>query len=125
MIEYRITRSRKPTIRLWKVENRRKHLMAEVESRKAELLEEILLRNIPLNVYMKFRDGRVIYTADEENALRLLIALKGIIGLRNFSKVNALLEAVKEMDRSEVFWWYSLHLKLGPKAIRSLRAAYT
>jgi len=125
MIEYRITRSRKPTIRLWKVENRRKHLMAEVEKRKAELLEEILLRNLPLSVYMRFRDGRVIYTTDEENALRLFIALKGVIGLRSFDKVNGLLEAVKEMDRGEVFWWYSLYLKLGPKAILSLRAAYT
>jgi len=124
MIEYRITLSRKPTLRLWKVESKKRKLMAEVEDKKAELVEEIILRNIPLNIYMKYRDGRVIYNTDEENALKLLVALRTIIGLRNFNKVNRLLEAVKEMDRSEVFWWYSLYLKLGLKAIYALRTAY-
>jgi len=124
MIEYRITLSRKPTLRLWKVESKKRTLMAEVEDKKAELVEEIILRNIPLNIYMKFRDGRVIYNTDEENALKILVALKTIIGLRNFNKVDRLLEAVKEMDRSEIFWWYSLYLKLGLKAIRALRTAY-
>jgi len=124
LIEYRVTRSRKPTVRLWRVEDSKRQLMAEVEARKAELLGGILLGNIPMKVYMRFRDGRTICTLDEENALRLFIAMKGVIGLRSMNRVNALLEAVKEMDRGEVFWWYSLYLKLGSKAVRSLRAAY-
>ena len=124
MIDYRITLSKKPTLRLWKADGKKRTLMAEVENRKANLVEEIILRNIPLNIFMKFRDGRVIYNTNEENALKILVALKGIIGLRNFTKVNKILESVNDMDRSEVFWWYSLYLKLGLKAIQALRTAY-
>ena len=124
MIDYRVTLSKKPTLRLWKAEGKKRTLMAEVEKRKAVLVEEIILRNINISIFMKFRDGRVIYNMNEENALKLLIALKTIIGLRNYNKVNKLLEAVKEMDRSEIFWWYSLYLKIGLKAIHALRTAY-
>jgi len=124
MIDYRITLSKKPTLRLWKADGKKRTLMAEVENRKANLVEEIILRNIPLNIFMKFRDGRIIYNTNEENALKILVALKGIIGLRNFTKVNKILESVNDMDRSEIFWWYSLYLKLGLRAIQALRTAY-
>ena len=124
MIDYRITLSKKPTLRLWKAEGKKRTLMAEVENRKANLVEEIILRNIPLNIFMKFRDGRVIYSTNEEYALKIYVALKGISGLRNFNKVTRILESVDNMDRSEIFWWYSLYLKLNLKAIQALRTAY-
>ncbi|MCD6263802.1 hypothetical protein J7L60_05290 [Candidatus Bathyarchaeota archaeon] len=124
MIEYRITLSKKPTLRLWRVEGKKRKLLAEVENKKATLTEEIILRNIPLNTYLKFRDGRIIYTTEEESALKLLIALKGIIGLRDFNRITNILESVNKMERGEIFWWYSLYLKIGHKAIQALRTAY-
>ena len=124
MIEYRITLSRKPTLRLWRAEGKKRRMLAEVENEKASLVVEMILRSLPLEVYMKYRDGRVIYSAEEEAALKLLVALRGIIGLRNRSRVMLILEAVDRMDRGEVYWWYSLYLKLGYKAVQALRIAY-
>lgn len=124
MIEYRITLSRKPTLRLWRAEGKKRRMLAEVENEKASLVVEMILRSLPLEVYMKYRDGRVIYSAEEEAALKLLIALRGIIGLRNRSRIIILLEAVDRMDRGEVYWWYSLYLKLRYKAVQALRIAY-
>lgn len=124
MIEYRITLSRKPTLRLWKVESKKRTLLAKVAGEKAALSREVILRNLSLNTFMKFRDGRIIYQTDEESAIKLLIALRGIIWLRNIRNITKILEAVESMDRGEVFWWYSLYLKLGYKAIQGLRMAY-
>ena len=124
MIEYRITLSRKPTLRLWKVEGKKRTLLAKVAGEKAAHSREVILRNLSLNTYMKFRDGRIIYQTDEESAIKLLIALRSIIWLRSIRKITKVLEAVESMDRGEVFWWYSLYLKLGHKAIQALRTAY-
>lgn len=124
MIEYRITLSRKPTLRLWKAEGKKRWLMAEVENKKAALVEEMILRDIPIEVYMKYRDGRVIYNTNEEYALKVFVALRGITGLRSSNNIDRVLESVGEMDRSEVYWWYSLYLKLGSKAIQAMRTAY-
>ena len=46
---------------------------------------EILLR--PVKNVMMFRDGRVIYWADEESATRLLLALTGLVGLRDEGRI--------------------------------------
>ena len=124
MIEYRITLSRKPTLRLWRAEGKKRRMLAEVENEKASLVVEMILRSLSLEVYMKYRDGRVIYSVEEEAALKLLVALRGIIGLRNRSRVMLILESVDRMDRGEVYWWYSLYLKLGYKAVQALRIAY-
>jgi len=124
MIEYRLTWSKKPTLRLWKVEGKKRTLLAEVSEQKAALAEEILLRNMPLKTTMRFRDGRVIYQIEEESTIRLVIALRGIIGLRDEKRTIKLLETVEKMERGEVYWWYSLYLKLGYKAISALRSAY-
>lgn len=124
IIEYRITLSRKPTIRLWRAEGKKRKLMAEVENHKASLIQEKILPDLQLKILIKFRDGRVVYRTEEESALKLLISMKGIIGLRNFNRVNNILEAIVKMDRGEIYWWYSLHLKLGHRAIAALRNAY-
>ena len=124
MIEYRITLSRKPTLRLWRAEGKKRRMLAEVENEKASLVVEMILRSLPLEVYMKYRDGRVIYSVNEEAALKLLIALRGIIGLRNRSRITQILEATEKMDRGEVYWWYSLYLKRGYKAVQALRVVY-
>lgn len=124
MIEYRITLSRKPTLRLWRAEGKKRRLMAEVENEKASLATEVILRKLPLKVFMKYRDGRVIYSAEEEAALKLLVALRGIIGLRSRSRLTGTLEVVARMDRGEVYWWYSLYLKLGYSAFQAMRVAY-
>lgn len=124
MIEYRITLSRKPTLRLWRAEGKKRRMLAEVENEKASLVVEMILRSLPLEVYMKYRDGRVIYSAEEEAALKLLVALRGIIGLRNRSRITQILEATEKMDRGEVYWWYSLYLKRGYKAVQALRVVY-
>jgi len=47
---------------------------------------------------MKFRDGRIIYQTDEESAIKLLVALRGIIGLRIIGNMTKVLEAVENMD---------------------------
>ena len=99
-------------------------MLAEVENEKASLAAEMILRNLPLNVYMKYRDGRLIYSAEEEAALKLLVALRGIIGLRSRSRITRILEAVDRMDRGEVYWWYSLYLNRGYSAVQALRVAY-
>ena len=124
MIEYRITLSRKPTLRLWRAEGKKRIMLAEVENEKASLVVETILSSLPLEVYMKYRDGRVIYSANEEAALKLLVALRGIIGLRNRSRITQILEATEKMDRGEVYWWYSLYLKKGYKAVQALRLVY-
>lgn len=124
MIEYRITLSRKPTLRLWRAEGKKRRMLAEVENEKASLVVEMILRSLPLEVYMKYRDGRVIYSVNEEAALKLLVALRGIIGLRNRSRITQILEATEKMDRGEVYWWYSLYLKRGYKAVQALRVVY-
>jgi hypothetical protein len=124
MIEYRVTLSRKPTIRVWRVESKRKKQLAEVSKKKAELVKEILLRDIPLKTIMRFRDGRLIAETDEDNAVKLLIGLRAVIGLRDWRKIPKVLEAVSGMDRGEIYWWHSLYLKLGARAIRALRTAY-
>lgn len=124
MIEYRLTWSKKPTLRLWKVEGKNRRLLAEVTRRKAKLAEETVIRSASLKTIMKFRDGRVIYQTEEETAIRIMIALRSIIGIRKEIHAVKLLETVEKMDRGEVYWWYSLCLKLGHKAISALRSAY-
>ena len=74
---------------------------------------------------MKFRDGRIIYKTDEDSAIRLLIAIKAIVIIRRIDNVTKLLEEINNMNRSEIFWWYSLFLKIGNKALIALRKAYT
>ena len=125
MIKYRITISKKPTLRLWKVEGNDRILLGKIANQKAALTEEIILRSLTSTIFMKYRDGRIIYNVDEDSAVRLLIALKGIAILRRMDKVTRLLEVIKDIGRGEVFWWYSLYLKLGSKAITALRKAYT
>jgi hypothetical protein len=124
MITYRITLSKKPSLRLWRVEDKYRQLMAKVDGKKAALTEEQVLRHLPLQTYRTYRDGRIIYAIEEESAVTLLIALKGIAGLRKWVHVTRILEAVHIMDRGEIYWWYSLYLKVGHKAIQALRMSY-
>lgn len=124
MIEYRLTSSRKPTLKLWRVEEKNKKLLAKTSKNKATLIKEIVLRNIPMNIMMKFRDGREIHKLEEEQALKTMIAIKGIVNLRKRENIMKLLEAIERMDRGEVYWWYSLYLRIGAKAIKALRTTY-
>lgn len=124
MIEYRLTTSKKPTLRLWRIEGKRRTVLAQVTKQKASLTEQTMLRSTHLTTYMKFRDGRNIYKTDEESAIRLIIAIQGINGLRDQKRIIKLLETAEKMDRGETYWWYSLYLKLGHKALSALRKAY-
>jgi hypothetical protein len=124
MIEYRLTTSKKPTLRLWKIEGKRKTILTEVTKQKAILAEQTILRTTNLTTYMKFRDGRNIYKTDEESAIKLIIALQGINGLRDQKRIIKLLEVTEKMERGEIYWWYSLYLRLGHKSISALRKAY-
>ena len=124
MIEYRVTWSKKPTLRLWRVEGNKRKLMANTTERKAELVKEIIFPNLLLKTFMKFRNGLVIYHTDEESAIRLFLALKSISGIRDETRVVKLLESVQKIERGEVYCWYSLFLKLDIKAILALRSAY-
>ena len=125
MIRYRITLSNKPTVRVWRLESRKKKLIAEVSGMKAVLVKDVLFKDLPCKTVMKFRDGRSVLETDEDSALRLILGLRSVIGLRDQRRMNQLAEAVASMDRGEIFWWYSLFLRLGERAIRSLREAYS
>jgi hypothetical protein len=73
---------------------------------------------------MRYKHGLILLEADEDVALKISIGLRVIIGMRNWSSITRMLEAVEAMDKGEVYWWHSLYLKRGEKAIRALRAAY-
>ncbi|MFH2110807.1 MAG: hypothetical protein ABIJ47_06035 [Candidatus Bathyarchaeota archaeon] len=124
MSEYRLIVTKKPTLRLWLHEGKKKTVQASTEGSKAALLREVLLPTLRMSEFMSWRDGRVNYHLEEESALRLYLAMKGIAGVMKWSRVNGYVEAVKNMDRGEVLSWYSLYLKLGFRAIAAFRAAY-
>lgn len=111
-------------MRLYKVDGKRRTSFAQVKGKKAELAQKILLNNLPLTEKRRTRQGLVLLEADEETALRIMIGLRAIIGMRNWDHVSKMLETVASMDRGEVYWWHSLYLKLSDKAIRALRSAY-
>ena len=124
MIEYRLTISKKPTLRLWQIVDRKKTVMAQVQGIKATLLKQSVIPNLPLKPFLSFRDGRDIYSLDEEAAIRLFISMKMITGVRNQRRVEKLVEAAQRMDRGDALSWYSFYLKLGFKAIAAMRVAY-
>jgi hypothetical protein len=124
LVEYRLSISKQPTLRLYRVDGHNRRPLAEVTGRKAELAQKILLGAINSEDFIRFRDGRVVKKIDEESALKVAIGLRAIIGLRAGDRVIKALEAVNSMDRGEVYWWHSLYLRMGDKAIRALRTAY-
>jgi hypothetical protein len=83
-----------------------------------------MFKDIPMKIMMKFRDGRFVYQIEEESAIKIMITIKGLIALRKKEHIMKLLEIIEKMDGGEVYWWYSLYLKMGSKAMRALRAAY-
>ena len=125
MSEYRLIVTKKPLLRLWLIEGNKKTALASTEGPRADLLSEVILPTLKMSEYMSWRDGRVNYHLEEESALRLYIILKAMAGVRNKSRVNGYVEAVRHMDRGEVLSWYSLYLKLGFKSIAAFRAAYS
>jgi hypothetical protein len=124
MVEYRVSLSRKPTLRVYRAEGQSRRPLAEVTGRRAELARSILLQGISLKELIRFRDGRVVMEMDEDSALKVTIGLRAIIGLRAKDRMVKALEAVNSMDKGEVYWWHSLYLRIGDKAIRALRTAY-
>jgi len=124
MIQYRLSISKKPTLRLYRTEGQNRKPLAEVTGRKAELAQRILLQGISFKELIRFRDGRVVMETDEDSALKVAIGLRAIIGLRAKHRMVKALETVNSMDKGEVYWWHSLYLKIGDKAIRALRTAY-
>lgn len=124
MIDYRLTVSKKPTLRLWKMEDGKKTLMAKVQNGKAMQLKQVVIPNLTLKHFLSFRDGRDIYHLDEEAAIRLFISMKMITGVRDPKRIDRLVEAAQRMDRGDALSWYSLYLKLGFKAIAAIRVAY-
>jgi len=124
MTEYRLIITKKPTLRLWKNDNHKKSMMAEVQNEKAFELKEALIPRIKLTPILIWRDGRALYHIDEETAIRLFLSMKMIIGVRSSKRLRKLVESVKTLDRGEILSWYSLYLKLGNKAIYAMRVAY-
>jgi len=124
MVQYRLSVSKKPTLRLYRAEGQNRKPLAEVTGRRAELAQRILLQGISLKELIRFRDGRTIMEADEDSALKIAIGLRAIIGLRDNDRMVKALEAVHSMDKGEVYWWHSLYLRIGDKAMRALRTAY-
>jgi hypothetical protein len=124
MWTYRISIFKTPTVRLYKVDGKRRAPIAEVKGKKAELVQKILLHSLSLREKMRYKNGLILLEADEDIALKIAIGLRAIIGLRNWNFTSKMLEAVEAMDKGEVYWWHSLYLKLGEKAIRALRTAY-
>jgi len=124
MVQYRISLSSKPTIRLYKLEGTNRKYLAEVSGQKAKLAKNILLNGLDIKEKIRFRDGRIVMETSEDTALKVMIGLRAIIGLRNKSRIEKTLETVKSMDKGEVYWWHSLYLKIGESAIQALRTAY-
>ena len=125
MSEYRLIVTKKPTLRLWLIEGKKRTALASTKGRRADLLREVILPSLKMTEFMSWRDGRVNYHLEEESALRLYLAMKAIAGVINWARLNGYVEAVQRMDRGEVLSWYSLYLKLGFKAIATFRAAYS
>lgn len=125
MVTYRISIFKTPTVRLYKIDGKRRTSIAEVGDKKAELAQKILLHGLPLKEKKRYKHGLILLEADEDTALKIAIGLRAIIGMRNWNFISKMLVVVVEaMDRGEVYWWHSLYLKLGERAIRALRSAY-
>ena len=124
MTEYRLIITKKPTLRLWRIEGKQKTVMAEVQDDKAYRLKESIIPNTQLNPLIQWRDGRALYQIDEETYIRLFISMKIIIGVRNSKRIDKLVAVLKNIERGELLAWYSLYLKLGFKAISAMRVAY-
>lgn len=124
MSEYRLIVTKKPTLRLWLVEGKKKSVLASTKGRRADLLREVIFTKLKLTEFMSWRDGRKGYIMEEESAIRLYLAMKAIAGVFNWNRVNRYVEAIRQMDRGETLSWYSLYLKLGFRAIAALRMAY-
>ncbi len=124
MVQYRLSISKKPTLRLYRAEGQNRKPLAEVTGGRAELARGILLQGISLKELIRFRDGRAVMEMDEDFALKVAIGLRAIIGLRAKDRMVKALEAVNAMDKGEVYWWHSLYLRIGNRAIRALRTAY-
>jgi len=124
MAQYRLSLSKRPTLRLYRVEGQNRKPLAEVTGSKAGLARRILLQGIDLRELIKFRDGRAVMEMDEDSALKIAVGLRAIIGLRAKDRMVKALQAVNAMDKGEVYWWHSLYLRVGDRAIRALRTAY-
>jgi len=124
MTEYRLIITKKPTLRLWRIEGKKKRVMAEVQDDKAYKLKEQIIPQIKLTPILQWRDGRALYHIDEETFIRLFLSMKLIIGVRNPKRLNKLVDSLKNLERGEMLAWYSLYLKLGFKAISAMRVAY-
>ncbi len=124
MIEYRLIITKKPTLRLWRIEGKKKRVMAEVQDEKAYKLKEHIIPQVKLIPILQWRDGRALYHVDEETFIRLFLSMKLIIGVRNSKRLDKLVDSLKYLERGEMLAWYSLYLKLGFKAISAMRVAY-
>jgi hypothetical protein len=124
MIQYRLSISGKPTLRLYRAEGQNRKPLAEVTGARAQLAKSILLQGIKPRELIRFRDGRVVLEVDEEPALRITLGLRALAGMRSKNRMIRILEAVDSMDRGELYWWHSLYLRRGDKAIRALRTTY-
>jgi hypothetical protein len=124
LIEYRLTTTKKPALILAKIDEGRRVNLAELEGPRVSLLKQKIVPTLQLKQYRSWRNGRTAYMLEEDSALRLFIAMRMIIGVRDEKRVERLIEAARSMDRGEALSWYSLYLKLGFKAVAALRAAY-
>jgi hypothetical protein len=90
MIEYRLTTSKKPNLRLTKIDEDRRTTLAEIEGPRATLLKRKIIPTLQLESFYTWRDGRTAYTVEEESALRLFIAMRMIIGVRDENRIEKL-----------------------------------
>jgi hypothetical protein len=124
MIEYRLTTTKKPALILAKIDEGRRVTLAELEGPRVSLLKQKIVPSLQIKQYRSWRDGRIAYRVEEDSAIRLFIAMRMIIGVRDEKRVERLVEAARSMDRGETLSWYSLYLKLGFRAVAAIRAAY-
>ncbi|RLG48007.1 MAG: hypothetical protein DRO06_02000 [Thermoproteota archaeon] len=123
-MEYRVSVSRKPTVRVYAVDGKERRLLASVTGWRADLIRRRVLRRVDKTEYMRFRDGRLILSVDESTAVRVALAAKAIAPLRDRERAKRIADIIVRMDRGELHWWYSLFLRVGWRALSALRRAY-
>ncbi|RSN72768.1 DUF7680 family protein [Candidatus Methanodesulfokora washburnensis] len=123
---YRMSMTRKPAFRVYKIDDygtRRK--IASLTGWKCNLIRRKILEKINMREFMSARNGIRIYELDEESAVKMALILKTVALLRNEEKIKVITSEILKMDRFEVYWWFSLYLKRGIRAISALSVAYT
>ncbi len=123
---YRISMTRKPAFRVYKVDDYGiKKRIASLTGWKCNLVRRKILEKIDMKEFISARNGVRVYELEEEDAIKIALLLKAVAPLRDEKRIKVLISEILRMDRSEVYWWFSLYLKKGRRAISALSIVYT